>query len=86
MGFGLRIGDYIAVAFTRVPRILKLQYIVMLAPHSTKMTPFPVGVWIYSKPHKVGNRIKAKYTLLLRIEAMGFPTFGLLLCSSLISY
>ena len=35
----------------------------------------------YSKPHKVGNRIKAKsgnpYTLLLRIEAMGFPTFGL---------
>ena len=29
----------------------------------------------YSKPHKVGNQIKAK----LRIEAIGFPTFGLLL-------
>ena len=38
----------------------------------------------YGKPHKVGNRIKPNsagipYTLLLRIEAMGFPTFRLLL-------
>ena len=39
----------------------------------------------YCKPHKVGNRITKKnsagipHTVLLRIEAIGFPTFGLLL-------
>ena len=39
---------------------------------------------VYSKPHKVGNRLRPNsagipYTLLLRIEAIGFPTFWLLL-------
>ena len=39
----------------------------------------------YRRPQKVGNRIKDKnsagipHTLLWRIGAMGFPTFGLLL-------
>ena len=45
---------------------------------------FRAQLRVYSKPHKVGNRIKAKKCwdslyISLRIEAMGFPTFGLLL-------
>ena len=35
-------------------------------------------MYAYSKPQQVGNRIKDMH-LLLKIEAIGFPTFGLLL-------
>ena len=42
------------------------------------------GTLIYSKPIKLDTGLRPNgagipYTLLLRIEAMGFPTFGLLL-------
>ena len=43
------------------------------------------GFGVYSKPHKKletglwPNSAGIPYTLLLRIEAMGFPSFGLLL-------